>query len=483
MSLAYECPFRDVREKCSRIIKNLEANGVIVPKRCHIGPSKFVSLRDCVPTSIEDNEIHKLFVEAFCMNGRTSHINQLQAYHVKYLTCFLQFENHLMRLNSPLSIQWRYYIGIMGASRHHCSMLIEKCEHMFLMHGGDPQWLEGVEHTPKKLRKLNNINKILAHKPWLLMFSPSHIKELLFCEDASESWTIPELIQAIVILVHFQTLSGFVYGCGISPEIDMRKGHTTRRCSTSIGEYSGSEPVTPTKLKANSFDSKIEESITTAELFKKIQKVQSEEADTSQEEEDKLRQFKEVETKELEDIEDHTNGIDTLSGKYIDDVSFRYEDFAKIKEKKDFDVFRAQDYNWQEHGYSFINRLYPEIGTLLDDKFNCTYNLTYYTMGDNFTNVDTSKFRLATWNYIHVLYGIFHDDYIYDEVNKLLEKSYKSYIKKVACFPDRITFTDYWDFYTDMLPSEKVHINLLVLESRLQAALLYASRALMKHIN
>lgn len=96
--------------------------------------------------------------------------------------------------------------------------------------------------------------------------------------------------------MHFQTLSGFVYGCGISPEIDMRKGHT-RRCA-SIGESSGSEPVTPTKLKANSFDSKIEESITTAELFKKIQKVQSEEADISQEEEDKLRQFKEVETKE-----------------------------------------------------------------------------------------------------------------------------------------------------------------------------------------
>ena len=37
-------------------------------------------------------------------------------------------------------------------------------------------------------------------------------------------------------------------------------------------------------------------------------------------------------------------------------------------------------------------------------------------MGDNITNVDTSKFRLATWNYIHLLYGIFHDDYAYNEV-------------------------------------------------------------------
>lgn len=30
--------------------------------------------------------------------------------------------------------------------------------------------------------------------------------------------------------------------------------------------------------------------------------------------------------------------------------------------------------------------------------------------------VDTKRFRQATWNYIHVLFGLFHDDYRYDEV-------------------------------------------------------------------
>jgi len=43
-------------------------------------------------------------------------------------------------------------------------------------------------------------------------------------------------------------------------------------------------------------------------------------------------------------------------------------------------------------------------------------------------------------------------------VNKLLEKPYKSYIKKVACFPENITFLDYWEYYTDFLPSEKVRM-------------------------
>lgn len=31
-------------------------------------------------------------------------------------------------------------------------------------------------------------------------------------------------------------------------------------------------------------------------------------------------------------------------------------------------------------------------------------------------NVDTSTFRRATWNYIHLVFGIYHDDYLYTEV-------------------------------------------------------------------
>lgn len=31
-------------------------------------------------------------------------------------------------------------------------------------------------------------------------------------------------------------------------------------------------------------------------------------------------------------------------------------------------------------------------------------------------NVDTTMFRSATWNYIHLVMGIYHDDYLYTEV-------------------------------------------------------------------
>lgn len=38
----------------------------------------------------------------------------------------------------------------------------------FLKVGGTPDWLQGLHCAPQKLRNLNEINKILAHRPWLI---------------------------------------------------------------------------------------------------------------------------------------------------------------------------------------------------------------------------------------------------------------------------------------------------------------------------
>ena len=42
-----------------------------------------------------------------------------------------------------------------------------------------------------------------------------------------------ELVQAITILIHFHCLSSFVFGCGVTPEIDLEGGHTFRPPSLS----------------------------------------------------------------------------------------------------------------------------------------------------------------------------------------------------------------------------------------------------------
>lgn len=70
--------------------------------------------------------------------------------------------------------------------------------------------------------------------------------------------------------------------------------------------------------------------------------------------------------------------------------------------------------------------------------------------------MDTSKFRRAIWNYIQCIYGIRHDDYDYGEVNQLLERPLKMFIKTACCFPERITKSDYDSILKELQHSEKV---------------------------
>lgn len=76
-------------------------------------------------------------------------------------------------------------------------------------------------------------------------------------------------------------------------------------------------------------------------------------------------------------------------------------------------------------------------------------------MGDN-TSVDTTAFRRTIWNYIHCMYGIRHDDYNYGEVNQLLERNLKAYIKTVTCYPERLKKKDYDGVMREFKHSEKV---------------------------
>lgn len=61
-----------------------------------------------------------------------------------------------------------------AAGRHQCSYLINLQKTEFLHQGGHESWLQGLRSIPGKLQDLYEINKILAHRPWLL--NKSHIE-------------------------------------------------------------------------------------------------------------------------------------------------------------------------------------------------------------------------------------------------------------------------------------------------------------------
>lgn len=47
-------------------------------------------------------------------------------------------------------------------------------EKEFIGKGGDPLWLKGVEHLPKRISNLLKLNMLLCHQPWVV--SENHFK-------------------------------------------------------------------------------------------------------------------------------------------------------------------------------------------------------------------------------------------------------------------------------------------------------------------
>lgn len=66
-----------------------------------------------------------------------------------------------------------------AAGRHQCSYLVNLHTQEFILAGGDISWLSGVQYIPQKLRDLYEINKILAHRPWLI--TKDHIAVSIKC--------------------------------------------------------------------------------------------------------------------------------------------------------------------------------------------------------------------------------------------------------------------------------------------------------------
>lgn len=78
--------------------------------------------------------------------------------------------------------------------------------------------------------------------------------------------------------------------------------------------------------------------------------------------------------------------------------------------------------------------------------------------------------------------GIRHDDYDYGEINQLLDRNLKTFIKAACCCPDRITKQDYDSILIELVQTEKVHVNLMIMEAKNQAMLLYSLREIMRYM-
>ncbi|KAM9383787.1 sestrin-2 isoform 2-T3 [Pholidichthys leucotaenia] len=440
--------------------------GVMVPRALASGPSAFIPAKEI----LREGPNQDSFVESFLSLGRVDHITMVMAMHPAYLRCFLKTQHALFELDGPLPRHWRHYIAVMAAARHHCSYMVQQHSTGFLEAGGEESWLSGLEHAPTKLRSLQTLNKLLAHRPWLI--TQEHIQELV-CPGADPRWSLAELIHAVVLMAHAHSLCSFVWGCGLNPEPDHTGGYTFQPQSPAHLPQSPHSPA-----HEDGRQELVDGAMEVEVLMKRMVELQQQQ---EEEEEEECTQEEMVTRFERERSESIPTAVVTgappdLLLHLVEEPEFRYEDFAPRGEQAP-PTMRAQDYSWEDHGFSLVNRLLPDMGQLLDEKFQIVSNLTYHRMAMH-EGVDTHTLRKALWNYIHCLYGIRYDDYDYGSVNVLLERSLKVFVKTMACHPEQTTVRVYHNFWRHFKHSEKVHANLIVIEARLQAALLYTLRAI-----
>ncbi|MFT7810320.1 sestrin-3-like [Arapaima gigas] len=412
-----------------------------------------------VQSQVDKERATLLRVKALASRGRLDMVTQHMAFHPQYLESFLRSQHYILHMDGPLPLPYRHYIAIMAAARHHCSYLVSLHSAQFLRVGGDPLWLQGLEAAPARLRHLDHINKVLAHRPWLS--GRAHIQALL--HPGEHCWSLAELVQAVVLLAHCHALCSFVFGLGTDSDPQLaprvRLGTPPGYCPCDAANGNASEPER--RPRRWSLDSSCE----VACLWERIPR--PEEDSDKREEQLGLHPLGPAAADEEEEV---PSAADPSC--FITDPDFSYQEFAR-REEDHFQVFRVQDYSWEDHGFSLANRLYSDIGHLLDERFRCVAALPSPRGPD---------LRRAIWNYIHCMLGIRYDDYDYGEVNQLLERELKLYIKTVACFPDA-TRSPLGPLPCSLLTSsDKIHINLLIMEARLQAELLYALRAITQHM-
>ncbi|PIO37371.1 hypothetical protein AB205_0160190, partial [Aquarana catesbeiana] len=222
-------------------------------------------------------------VEEYSTSGRLDNITRVMSLHPQYLESFLRTQFYMLRMDGPLPYHYRHYIAIM-ATRHQCSYLINMHVDEFLNTGGSSEWLNGLEYVPQRLKNLNEINKLLAHRPWLI--TKEHIQKLV--KTGENNWSLAELVHAVVLLAHYHALASFVFGSGINPDRgpDPPNGlHLVVKNKLCVCDFANDNSIENTSLTSNStenadYESEIE---VLMERMKKLQE-EREEEEASQEE-------------------------------------------------------------------------------------------------------------------------------------------------------------------------------------------------------
>ena len=336
----------------------------------------------------------------------------------------------------------------------------------FLGCGGDPTWLKhgiAASTLPPKLYALMELNELLAHQPWLI--TAEKMEKLLTLQSSKDAtWNVGELVHAIGIMVTFHAICGVVWGLGITPELDISE------------KFVVSDATVPEQTAEFATD--------TNRIFNMLKTAPT---NFSKQRQSWMESVTEKKNSIWAQTEDENTKLTLGSGsigsedcaKYIGSFGMEYNDFDVTSNQ--YSIFYKALYNWDNDGYALVDQFLDGFAPLLGSELHHIRALTYNSFA-NVGSVDTTAFREAIWHYAHRIKGLLDDDYNYAEVNQLLNRQMKYYVKKLTCFPQTVTMTDFLNLGIDLQPSEKCHIALLATEASKEASITYALKALSAYL-
>ena len=443
-----------------------------------------------------------------CYTG-ISHLDWVLSSQGDFLSLYQKTNETIMECDGPLPRSWRHYIAMLGASRHSCEYIARHQLERYISSGGEPTWFTDSDSIPKKLSSLSSINSVMAHKPWAI--ESSHIEYLM----TTGRWSASELVHALVILATYQSLPSLVFGSGVKLESDLTTDEEYAstssmdpvleseldwdelaplpRCFTANDSApsliqrllqqatpSGSGRSTSSGQRGTSTD----EPISAFEGFGALNETtgsgQASPASTAAPIPTRSApKLGEEEKGELASImASQPKWRTPLSSILRDGDDSEYRDFYPKTDK----TLHTMTFSWEDHGMMVMARQLSEATDCINEEHAHALEFTTNSIGDQ-TIESTTTVREAIVKYVQRMYGLFHDDYRYDRLNKILPVIHKAYLKKLACYPERLTRVDYLRMrqFEGFTPKDLIHVAHLVRQTKRIVTLTWAMKAVMHY--
>ena len=371
----------------------------------------------------------KVYRDIFVSTGEVCNYYRLLSTFPALLLQHHQTMQQLLFGEGPLTTPERLLLAIMASAQHDCQYLYRRfCALYFAL---------GSEHAPRpwlhgeipeKFRAIMSLNALAAHRPWAL--SGDDITRL----TREHGWQVSQILQAICIFATVHSLSGFV-------EVTMV---TSDPNTTILPEEVSSTPsmallAEPTVQPGSDLPAYPRASV--GKVF-----------------------------------------VAPDGTKYIKRIN---------KSSTRNGGVNIAEYNWDDHGYTLMERYYDGIAPLISGETQLCESLCESAFGASISSSVIAKAGAATpatwwWMvrlYVLNLYGVIFDEYSGESVNDVVSLEVKRYVHRITCVPEEATIADVvWIQCRDVCDEHKLLIGLVVMEARRMAELILACNAVQSHL-